>query len=319
MAVTLPSHAFYNWPVAPGPRIASVSAMSFRTLFAVSAAVLAALPASAQTRTVELEAFENNTIRSEGPRTGNSNQNFFNIQGVADTEFSSFGIADFVPDPQPDIESVISAELALTQANAFFTSGGTFNIYLDTLATTLPEDLAFDTEGDGEGTDTALADGLLMLTPLATGVTFEEVESGHEDVFPLALDEASKAFILNGLNNGELISLILTPTDPNVAATYAGNGNEDFAGPTLRIVVEDPGAIPVNIPFELETAIEFTIESQTGKAYRIEYSETLEEGSFEPVEGYDMIEGTGETLSVFVPFESRNRSREFYEVVEFTP
>jgi hypothetical protein len=185
------------------------------------------------------EAFDNATVQPGGPREAPGGEAFFNVEGSDNGDFASYGVADFVFEvPAAPIASINSATLILTQANAFFTNNGSFNVSLDvssSLASIEPGNspLAFDNADPGTATD--VSEGDLSLIGLGT-FNFVEVSSGTVDEYVLSLSTAAQEALVNRLEGDETIRLVLgTDNDATVAATWAGFANDEILGPQLSI------------------------------------------------------------------------------------
>ncbi|WP_353566840.1 PEP-CTERM sorting domain-containing protein [Haloferula sargassicola] len=200
---------------------------------AVSALSLVPLSAA----TVAVEAFNNATVQTGGPRSGSSGKAFFNIEGSSNGTFASYGVADFTVGSLGAVTGITSATVSLTQSNASFTTDGSLELFLDASPTlsniesgTSP--LAFD--GSDPGTDTDAGDGDLVLIPLGT-VSFTQTATGDVDVFNLALSPLAEAELLTRLNTSDTIRVVFGTGDATVAATYAGYSNTTYDGPTLTL------------------------------------------------------------------------------------
>jgi MYXO-CTERM domain-containing protein len=188
-------------------------------------------------------AFDNSTVKPTGPRTGTNNQKFLNIEGNGNGTNASFGVADFhgtgFTGPVTTLNSV---QLQLTQSNAAFTHTGALNFYLSRDTTT-----GVDTGTTPAFLSSALPDGIgTQLTPydlIGTGTftqgTINTNGSGTVDTYTLNLPAADQSYLIQQLNNGGNIRILVAPGDDTVAATYAGFANTSTApvtpGPVLLI------------------------------------------------------------------------------------
>ncbi len=212
------------------------------SLAAAAAISLSATAALADISTVE--AFDNSTIQPNGPRTGASGDNFFNIEGSDNGNFASFGVADFDADSlfTADIASINSATLQLTQSNAGFSLSGPLSVYL-TLNTTADINVNPDTSADdgalelnyipGNNGAASVDTALQPLTLLGSGV-YTVGNNGDVDGITLN-DAAGLAVLQTAINAGGTLRFVITPDASDTAATYAGFGNSTFAGPTLQV------------------------------------------------------------------------------------
>ena len=183
-------------------------------------------------------AFDNATVRPDGPRTGNPGKVFFTVQGSASGSFASFGVADFNLGEAGLMETaqgIAGVTLVLTQSNAAFTANGSYGVYL-TDATGVDiqpgSPIAFQSGNDGASS----VDSAFTQLQRVGGFQFIEVADGAVD--PVVMDDLDadeRALILTTLNSGGTLRLIVAPDEPGVAATYAGQGNFDGPPPTLII------------------------------------------------------------------------------------
>ena len=192
------------------------------------------------------KAYDNGTIWTVGPRAGNNGKNFFDIEGSNNGNFAAFGVADFASthfrnaDHQPigQISQINSISLSLTQDDAAFTNDGKINIYLTRQVITSidpdPTDIetTFDmNDANGEGLNGQFA----PLVLIGTG-TFTQASNGQVDTFALSLDADTQAYLISVINGLGNFRIIVTPADPNVAATYAGFSDQNgFIGPVFNL------------------------------------------------------------------------------------
>ncbi len=222
--------------------------MRVRMMLAVS--LLLALVAGAHAQlTVSAEAVNNATVRPDGPRTGSSGKNFFNIEGNNNGAFASFGVADFSASsfgltlPVADITGI---RLVLTEDRASFSAAGGINIWLTEDTTTsidpgTPPPLTWDATDLPNGLGAQLQPryylGSGIYTPTADGTIFENT---------LLLTPEAKSYLISQLNSGGTIRIVVSPADDAVAATYAGYSHSSLAGPTLTldlVPVPEPASI----------------------------------------------------------------------------
>src|SRR6516162_764510 len=97
------------------------------------ALAVAALPAAVRADLFSTPAFDNGTIQSTGPRPGTNGKDFFNTEGLANSPFDSYSVADF-DSTQLGINFTVgqinTVTISLFQANAAFTTNGAINFYL---------------------------------------------------------------------------------------------------------------------------------------------------------------------------------------------
>lgn len=219
-------------------------------LAAATALFLAASVSSVQAAPVIATASDNATVQAAGPRSGSSGKAYFNLEGSSNGTYASYGVADFNFGVLPlTVISVNGGSLALTQANAAFSTSGDLEISIDT--TTPPVDiqpgtspLAFD--GSDPGTETDVFDGDLTLETCTGGpYTYTVGTTGDVDNFGLGvLSPAAATELVNRLNAGETIRIVVGTGTATVAATYAGATNTTYVGPTLTLDVTYDSGTP---------------------------------------------------------------------------
>ncbi len=217
----------------------------------VSVALLAAcLLSLRETHAVQNSyvATANATVQPAGPRTGTNGTNFFNIEGSANTTFSSFGVIDFLLSNESfggTVTGVNSVTLNLTESNASFTAPGNFSVYVTDNTTTSianngtsPLFFTDSTNSGTVGTDTVgpvppSPDTLFPLTFLGTFnfTTMGNTNNGQVDMIPLAFTGSSLTGLVNLINSNATLRLVLTPDDVGTAATFGGATNSNA---TLR-------------------------------------------------------------------------------------
>ncbi|MEM9056637.1 MAG: endonuclease/exonuclease/phosphatase family protein, partial [Pseudomonadota bacterium] len=208
------------------------------------------VPASAA-----VTAFDNATVQAAGPRPGDSGKAFFNVQGSDNGNFASFGVADFdLGSVTDNVVEVTGLELAIAESNAGFTTDGTYAIYVtDATQLSIQADDSPLTYQGGDGV--ASVDPLLTGLTLAATVQFVEEGDGVQDLVALNLDPSALAAAINA---GETLRLVFAPEEPQVAATYAGQGNFDGPPPTLTIdyLTDDSGGggVPMLAIYEIQGA-----------------------------------------------------------------
>ena len=219
----------------------------------IAAAVIAlASAASADAAVLSTEAFDNATVQVAGPRTGANGKNFFNVEGSANGNFASYGVADFKFGALPmTVIGITSAKLQLTQSNAAFSTTGGIVLSLDKKAVLsdiqpVTSPLNFDGVDPGTGADNAAGD--LVLIPNGGGpFVYTVVATGTVDTYVLGLDAATTGELINRLNSASTIRIVVGTGATNVAATWAGFSNATLVGPTLILeVVYDDGTPAAN-------------------------------------------------------------------------
>jgi hypothetical protein len=208
----------------------------------LSSVSLLLVGASARAEGGSVLAFDNATVQPAGPRSGVNGKRFFNMEGNANGNFSSFGVADFnFPDLEGDDHGEMVKTLTLTfvQANAAFTHDGALHFWLSTDNATdiQPNDnpaVRFILTDDPDGLDQQLERRFF----LGSGM-FVQVDDGQVDSYSFRLTGQAKQYVRRQLEEGGNIRLIVSPADSTVAATYAGFSNDEFPGPVLTINAED--------------------------------------------------------------------------------
>ena len=190
------------------------------TLAALALAV--ALPTAARADIVTA-ALDNATVQPAGPRSGANGKQFFNIEGSSNGTFASYGVIDFQFGAVASQPAFTGLTLALTQANAAFTSNGGLNFYLDTnnSANIQPGASPLLFSGTGEGTASNITGGQLALLSLGSG-SFTQVSNGAENDYSFALTAGLASILQADVQSNAAIRIVVTPADPTVAATWAG-------------------------------------------------------------------------------------------------
>jgi hypothetical protein len=133
------------------------------------------------------------------------------------------------------VSDIASVSVSLTQSNAAFTVDGPVYFYVtgDTTTSIQPGSrLSFNrsyTEGLGA-----------QLSPryfLGAGY-FTQSDDGTVDTYTFQPHPVLKAFLIDQINHGRTLRLIISPRSPDVAATYAGFSNGTYAGPLLTVDVQ---------------------------------------------------------------------------------
>ena len=169
---------------------------------------------------------------------------FVDIEGANNAGFASYAVADFnssdlMISGTPAVINMIT--ITLTQDNAAFTNNGMLNFYLAEDTTTgiqpaAPPDVPaviFDAT-DPEGLNGQLA----PVHFLGLGM-FTQSDNGTQDTFSFVPDCTTAPYVLGILSNGGALRFVITPPDPDVAATYSGfsNANPIYPGPALTLDV----------------------------------------------------------------------------------
>ena len=238
-----------------------------RPMFAAGlfAATISVSSEASRAAVATANAFDNSTVQPAGPRTGVNGQKFFNVENSSAGSFASFGVVDFHGSDLhlSSVTAINSVKLVLTESDAAFTAPGLLNFYLtqDTAtnidAGTSP--LTFQSTSS-EGLDAQLTPNHQVASALPFTTT-GNTNTGTADTYTLSgLSSADKTYLINQLNSGGNIRLIVTPnstSDPNnasVAATWAGFTNTTTAGPQLVIDAAGIASVPEPASFGLAVA-----------------------------------------------------------------
>jgi hypothetical protein len=197
---------------------------------------------SPKAEAASVAASADSIIQPGGPRTTNNGTTlvdfFFNAEGSVNGSNASYAVADFsgLHLGITSLSQLSSLSLTLTQANAAFTANGTVGVYLSTDTTTnigLGSPITFQSASSPTGLGTQLNNALG--NALGTSFAFVQAANGHQDVLNLlpnvsGLSAASQSFLLNALDNGSDIRLVVAAEDASVVATWAGIDNTSAPG-----------------------------------------------------------------------------------------
>jgi hypothetical protein len=220
---------------------------AYRLVSVFALAVLALSETQLRADVFTSKAYDNGTIFSVGPRNPPNGRNYFNIEGMNNGNFASFGVADFAStrfrnangQPIGQISQINSISLVLTQDNAAFTTDGQLNFYVTKqLITSIDADPTFiETTFDvndpnGEGLNGQFAPAVLV----GTGAFMQQGQMGQVDTFTLTLDADTQNYLISVINSFSGFRIVITPADPSVSATYAGFTDPNgFNGPVIMI------------------------------------------------------------------------------------
>jgi len=198
---------------------------------------------------VVLNATDDATIQSGGPRAGTNGKVFLNAEGSGNGTFASFGVADFATAATARLSGTVTGiQVSLTESNAGFTAPGGLNFYLVSDITTSIQpgvsSLTYLAANGPDGLGTQL--GTHYLLGSGTFSSTGNVGSGTLDTYTFtSLTAAATSYVTSELGIGAL-RLIVTPTTAAVAATYAGVGNNRYAAPQLTVLtaaVPEPSSL----------------------------------------------------------------------------
>lgn len=194
---------------------------------------------------LSVEATDNATVQPGGPRSGTSGKSFFNVEGSNNTTFASFGVADFVfPAPGGVITGVSGVTLKLTQSNAAFSMSGPVSFYLtDNTSVSIQPGAPPAVVYQGTNNGAAAVDPVLSPLALLGSGSYAVVANGAVDSYSLSFSGGALNSLLQAINNGTTLRLVMTPDAASTAATWAGFSNSTFAGPTLELTaVPEPAS-----------------------------------------------------------------------------
>ncbi|MBX3095333.1 MAG: PEP-CTERM sorting domain-containing protein [Fimbriimonadaceae bacterium] len=210
---------------------------------ALSLPLLALVATSHAFVSTPFEAFDNATVRPTGPRTGSSGRAFMNIEGSANGDFASFGVADFdgsmIDFGGNQVDVITGITITLTQSNAGFTLDGPLSFFVTSNLRSIADgaDIIYDFPNGGEN---GIGDQLNPIEFLGSG-TFTEVATGEVDEYTFNSLSAGASAMLTAMYLGDSnVRIVIAPDDPTTAATYAGysNTNPLLIGPQLTLTGE---------------------------------------------------------------------------------
>ncbi len=198
------------------------------------------------------EAVDNWTVRPTGPRSGGNGTNFFHVFGSGNGNAASFGVLDF------DLAGILSTfevatrieeiRLALIQDNGASTHDGPISIFVASAAATnilINSGIQFVSGNDGlDCVPSGLPNGAELAATFPGvhhGIDGNVLPDGTLEEIVLNYDTIRTA-IINALNTGGKIRLIVVPNHPGTAVTYAGNTNGSFAGPSINGLYDSNGS-----------------------------------------------------------------------------
>ncbi|HRJ26766.1 MAG TPA: hypothetical protein PLO61_04555, partial [Fimbriimonadaceae bacterium] len=232
--------------------------------------IVAAMASSASAGIYTAECTNNLTVQNAGPRQGANGLRGFNVQGLDNVSFASYGIAEWeastfgIPGTITDISSVT---LVLEKWHAAFsTSSGNLSIWLTSsyglsmdqaLAGSSPFKFSFDAGdvpsgmdrtvlqfvGPDEATSPYMNASMQPVGRIAT-VSFTAGNAPPEpDGFvyniPLNLIPVVETEIINRLNAGQTLRLIVAPDDISVDGVFAGY-TQTSTNPITTLVRQGP-------------------------------------------------------------------------------
>ncbi len=212
-------------------------------LAALAAVALLATPSLAEL--VSLAASNNSTVQPAGPRNGY--EYYFNLEGSSNGSYASFGVIDFdfsSTSLSGTASDVTGATLSLTQANASFSTAGPVSVYLTDETSISPQSSLLKYISGQNGAACVDTD-LLPITLVGSG-TYTVGTSGDADDYSLTFTGGALTSILDAVNTGSTLRLVVTPDAASTAATYAGYSSYSYDGPTLTfdaVIVPEPASL----------------------------------------------------------------------------
>ncbi len=197
---------------------------------------------------VGANASNNATIQPAGPRTGVNGKRFFNIEGNNFASFASFGVVDFNATDfglSQRVSDVTGITLKLYDAPASFSADGRVRFWLSEDTTTDIEPGTSPLRWDANALPDGVGTQLSPLHLLGEGI-YTKGTAGNEFAYTLSLSASAKAYLINQINTGGKIRLLVTPAEDTVAATYAGYTHATIPVPRLELtVVTQPTAFSI--------------------------------------------------------------------------
>ena len=221
-------------------------------LVALAAAPTFAAVVTASTNAEIRAATASSTDDDSGIRvfSGATSTLFFNVEGDG-TGFQTFGVADFTVAAEPGATGLASASLDLTQSNAAFTADGNYAVYLarNSAAGVIDATMnpagapAYQVGNDG----LAAIDPVFNVfpTPLGTDL-FTQVANGTIETTTFDTSTPAAAYLLNTIQTGGTVRLVVVAVDTTTAATFAGQANNAGPAPTLSYTttaVPEPASV----------------------------------------------------------------------------
>lgn len=219
--------------------------------------IIALAPAGSHAGTIvmSVSASDNSTIKPAGPRTGSGNSSYFNAEGNNNSANASFGVLDFPGSgfrPSGTVSSINSLKLDLIESDAAFSAPGALNFYLTRDTTTnitntgSPSTPNYQSASNRDGIGSQFDPRTLIGT--GTFDTSGNTNTGQDDTYTLTLNPSGEAYVIDQINKGQKLRLIVAPGADDTAATYAGALNATLAAPLLTIDAEstpEPGGLSI--------------------------------------------------------------------------
>ncbi len=223
--------------------------MRLFTTLAMTSALAVALVSGATAQTRTLTAGATATVNANGPRTGASGTNFFNVEGAGNNANATFGVADFSTGGLPATTDLSGLTLTLTESDAAFTAPGTFQVYLAGSAGTATSGLKYDTAQTATG---GIGTQLGTLYNLGT---FQFTSSGNAntgkvDNYTLSLaGSGARSQFLSELSSGTLrLALGADAGSPATAATFFGSTGKLTSSPNQVVAPTLSFGTPAAVP-----------------------------------------------------------------------
>ena len=183
----------------------------------------------------------NATVQGAGPRSGANGQNFFNLEGSDNNAFASFGVIDIDLSPLflggNPYSTVTGATLTLAENNAAFSHPGSYSVYLTNQTGVDISSTNTNLKAITTNNGAAMVDVNNLLTPLSTALgsdaftTTGNVNNGQLHTVSLNFTGGSLTSIINALNSGGKLRLVLTPDTHDTVATFSGWSNTTAGRP----------------------------------------------------------------------------------------
>lgn len=211
----------------------------------ITLAIMASISIVAVGQTANLEAFDNATVRPDGPRGGTNGKAFFNVEGNQNGIFASYGVADFNFgfSFNPGLTHILFVQMTLVSDVAGFSQdGGPIDVYLTNDTTTSiqpgpepPAQCYFDANSLPNGIGSQFGTKWSLGSFQWNGILQGGADGDTYHLFNGHLDLQAESYLRNQLNSQSNVRLIVAPGDINGDGSFAGFSHNTIAGPQLQI------------------------------------------------------------------------------------
>ncbi len=158
------------------------------------------------------------TVQTAGPRRGEAGSRYFNVEGLNNQRYASFGVLVFdLPKDGGRAGDVKKTSLRLVQSIPRFAKDGKVGFLLDG-----PHDRGTDPLPGlkfGAKSPNGVSKDAFKALHLLGSETFTKLETGHADKFELRPDEEGQRYLSDRMKAGGPILIVAVPDDEEVAAT----------------------------------------------------------------------------------------------------